>query len=81
MGLILKLDMLTSNYLNGIDLIQLFLVETVCDIEAVLAKNEQKWPFLGIFGQNRLQTDQCFFKIQVDTNNTTSSNQSQHIKL
>ena len=37
MGLILKLDMLTFNHLNGIDLIQLFLVETVHDIEAVLA--------------------------------------------
>ena len=45
MGLILKLDMSTSNYLNGIALIQLFLVKTVHDIEAVLAKNEQKWPF------------------------------------
>ena len=58
MGLILKLDMLTSNYLNGIDLIQLFLVETV---EAVLVKNEQKWPFFGIFGQNYFQTDHSFF--------------------
>ena len=81
MGLILKLDMLTLNYLNGVDLIQLFLVETVCDIEAVLAKNEQKWPFLGILGQNCFQTHKCFFKIQVNTNNTSSSNQSQHIKL
>ena len=61
MGLILKLDMLTSNYLNGFDLIQLFLVETLHDIEAVLAKNEQKWPFFGIFVQNCLQTDQSFF--------------------
>ena len=61
MELILKLDMLTSNNLNSIDLIQLFLVETVHDIEAVLAKNEQKWPFLGIFGQNYLQTHHSFF--------------------
>ena len=57
----LKLDMLTLNYLNGVDLIQLFLVETVCDIEAVLAKIEQKWQFFGIFGQNYLQTDHSFF--------------------
>ena len=61
MGLILKLDMLTSNYLNGFDLVQLFLVEKLHDIEAVLAKNEQKWPFFGIFGQNCLQTDPSFF--------------------
>ena len=61
MGLILKLDMLTPNNLNSIDLIQLFLVETVHDIEAVLAKNEQKWAFWGIFGQNCLQTHHSFF--------------------
>ena len=61
MGLILKLDMLTSNSLNSIDLIQLFMVETVHDIETVLAKNEQKWTFLGIFGQNYLQTQHSFF--------------------
>ena len=40
MGLILKLDILTSNYLNGIDLIELFLMETVHYVDTVLAKNE-----------------------------------------
>ena len=45
----LKLEMLTLNnriYSNGI---QLFLVEIVYFIEAVLPKIEQKWPFFGFF--------------------------------
>ena len=47
MGLFLKLNMLTLNnriYSNGI---QLFLVEIVYFIEAVLPKIEQKRPFFG----------------------------------